>query len=161
MNLSDIRQSYLDDGIDYENASARTAQDTVLDMIAASSLAGNVTIKGGVVMQHLSSDTRRATLDIDFDFLRYSISDDSIRRFIEALNHNAKGFSIAVTGKIEELKHQDYSGKRVHVRISDSDKTQIQTKLDIGVHAEVNLKQTPLYFDLNKLDEGGNPTRKQ
>jgi hypothetical protein len=29
----------------------------------------NVTIKGGVVMQHLSGDSRRATQDFDFDFI--------------------------------------------------------------------------------------------
>ena len=34
MNLSEIRQSYIEDGIDYENASAKAAQDVVLKMIS-------------------------------------------------------------------------------------------------------------------------------
>jgi len=68
MNLNDIRQSYIEDGLDYQNASARAAQDVVLKMISASPLSEKVTIKGGVLIQQLSKDIRRATLDIDFDF---------------------------------------------------------------------------------------------
>ena len=35
--------------------------------------------KGGVVMYGLSNDKRRATRDLDMDFIKYSISDDSIK----------------------------------------------------------------------------------
>ncbi|MDR1088608.1 MAG: hypothetical protein LBL23_04995 [Coriobacteriales bacterium] len=64
MDLSEIRQSYVDDGIDFENANARTAQDVMLDMISSSSMADKVTVKAGVVMQHLSHDNRRTSVDI-------------------------------------------------------------------------------------------------
>ena len=154
MNLNEIRQSYLEEGLDYENASARAAQDVVLDMISSSPMVDRVTIKGGVVMQHLSHDSRRATQDIDFDFLRYSISDDSIRRFIKTLNTDSDSFFITITREIEELKHQDYCGKRVYVSIADSQRNKINTKLDIGVHKDVDLEQAFLYFDFSKLDEG-------
>ena len=154
MNLNEIRQAYLDDGLDYESASARAAQDVVLEMISSSQLADRVTVKGGVVMQQLSHDNRRVTQDIDFDFLRYSISDESIRRFIKALNTHSKDYTVTIIKEIEELKHLDYSGKRVYVNVADSENNSINTKLDIGVHKDFNLEQTTLYFDVNKLGEG-------
>ena len=43
-----------------------------------SSLNRNVTIKGGVVMRSLSGEIRRATQDIDLDFIRYSISEEGL-----------------------------------------------------------------------------------
>ena len=85
-------------------------------------------------MQHVSNDTRRATTDFDLDFVRFSIADDSIRKFIGALSDGSSTFSIRMTGKIEQLKHQDYSGKRIHVVISDAQGSSIETKVDIGVH---------------------------
>ena len=40
----------------------------------------NVTIKGGVVMYGLSNDRRRATRDIDLDFIKYSLANESIKK---------------------------------------------------------------------------------
>ena len=42
----------------------------------------NITIKGGVVMYGLSNDKRRATRDLDLDFIKYSLADESIKLFI-------------------------------------------------------------------------------
>lgn len=70
--------------------------------IAESSLSRNVTIKGGVVMRSITGDVRRATRDIDFDFIKYSIDEPSIRNFIDKLNC-LEGISIKISGPIEEL----------------------------------------------------------
>ena len=43
--------------------------------IAGSSLNRNVTIKGGVVMRSKTKNIRRATQDLDIDFIRYSLAD--------------------------------------------------------------------------------------
>lgn len=134
--LTAIRDAYIEEGLAYAQAEARAVQDAMLDLIAKSTLAKNATIKGGVLMQHLSKDMRRATSDFDLDFVRYSISDDSIRRFFAVLNDGSSAFGIALSGPIEELKHQDYSGKRVHALISDANGAAIATKVDIGVHAQ-------------------------
>lgn len=152
-SLSAIRNSYIEDGLSYVQAEARSAQDAMLDLIAKSSLARNVTIKGGVLMQHISKDSRRATTDFDLDFVRYPIADDSIRKFIEILNEGKSVFTIKLAGKIEELKHQDYSGKRIHVSISDEQGTTIESKIDIGVHNLVSPELEDICFDLIKLDE--------
>jgi hypothetical protein len=153
MNLESIRQSYIAQGLSPLDASARTCQDVLLELIARSSQARNVTIKGGVVMQHLSNTNRRATQDLDFDFIKYSISDDAIREFIRKLDTSSSDVSIAIIGDIEELKHQDYQGKRVHVRLTDSVGTAIGTKLDIGVHKNVDVAQDEHCFDLGGLDD--------
>lgn len=152
-SLAEIRDSYIDDGIGYEQAQARAAQDAMLDLISKSSLARNVTIKGGVLMQHISRDARRATTDFDLDFVRYSISDDSIKRFVRSLDEGTSDFSIDMTGQIEQLKHQDYSGKRIHVVIRDAQGGSIATKVDIGVHNLISPDLDEICFDLGKLDD--------
>jgi predicted nucleotidyltransferase component of viral defense system len=154
MDLEVVRQSYVSQGLSPLDASARTCQDTILEMIAKSPLAKNVTIKGGVLMQHLSGANRRATQDFDFDFIRYSISDDSIRDFIEKLSASSEDITITITGDIETLKHQDYQGKRVHIQLVDRTGTAIGTKLDIGVHKDVDATQEEYCFDLSGFDGG-------
>jgi predicted nucleotidyltransferase component of viral defense system len=153
MKLDNIRDAYLAEGFSYLDASSRTCQDIVLALIAQTPFIKNITIKGGVVMQHLSGDRRRATQDIDFDFIRYSLSEDSIRTFINKLSEQSKDISISIISAIEELKHQDYKGKRVHIRITDSDNISIVTKLDIGVHKDISMEQDMYCFDLGKLDD--------
>ena len=153
MKLDDIRDAYLAEGYSYLDAGSRVCQDTILSLIAKSPLSGNVTIKGGVVMQHLSGDGRRATQDFDFDFIRYSLSEQSIRAFIEKLNEQSDEVSINIVSAIEELKHQDYKGKRVYIRLTDNDGTRIDTKLDIGVHKDISMEQDLYCFDLSKLDD--------
>lgn len=151
--LARIRDSYINDGMSYAQAEARCAQDAMLDLVAKSTLIDNITIKGGVLMQHVSKDARRATTDFDLDFVRYPIADASIRKFIDALNAGGSAFSVKLTGSIEELKHQDYSGKRIHVIISDSSGNSIESKVDIGVHTLVSPELEDVCFDLSKLDE--------
>ena len=85
MDLRRIRDVYIDDGLDFQNATARTCRDVVLSLIAASRMADHVTVKGGVVMQQISGDKRRATRDLDLDFVRYPMTDEAIRSFIHAL----------------------------------------------------------------------------
>lgn len=153
-SLRGMRDAYIEDGIDYVNAEARTAQEAILDLIAHSDLSRNVTIKGGVLMQHVSKDMRRATTDFDLDFVRYSIEDSSIKRFVETLNRGDSEFSISLTGPIEKLKQQDYSGKRIHIRIYDASGEFVSTKMDIGVHRLVVPELDSLCFNLSKLDEG-------
>ena len=153
MKLDEIRDAYLDEGYSYLDAGSRACQDTILSLIAKSPLSGNVTIKGGVVIQHLSGDGRRATQDFDFDFIRYSLSEQSISTFIEKLSEQSDEVCINIVSAIEELKHQDYKGKRVYIRLTDSNGTHIDTKLDIGVHKDVSMVQDLYCFDLSKLDD--------
>jgi len=153
IKMNDIREAYLSEGFSYLEAGARTCKDVILTLIGKSSLNRNVTMKGGVLMQHLSGDGRRATQDIDLDFIHYSLNDDNINKFINKLNSQTDEINIKIISDIEELKHQDYNGKRVTLNITDSDETSIDTKLDIGVHKNINMEQKEYYFDLDKLND--------
>ena len=117
-NLEELAVSVKNDGYSEINAEAKVCQDIVLKAIAQSSLNRNITIKGGVVMRSITGNIRRATQDMDLDFIRYSLSDDSIRAFIEKLNC-LDGITIRITGEIEELSQQEYNGKRVIISIED------------------------------------------
>ena len=105
---------YVDDGYSDLMARARVCQDVVLKAIAESSISKNVTIKGGVVMRSITGNTRRATRDIDLDFLRFSIKESAIRDFVMKINC-LDGISIDIAGPIEELSQQEYRGKRLWV----------------------------------------------
>lgn len=85
MNLEELRKKYLDNGFLLANASAKICQDIILNKISKSKMNKNVTIKGGVVMYGLSNDKRRTTRDLDLDFIKYSLADESIKAFIDTL----------------------------------------------------------------------------
>ncbi len=147
MNLRDEVEKIKRDGYSEENAESKLGQDIVLKAIFESGMDKNTTIKGGVVMRSISKNVRRATQDIDLDFLRYSISEDSIRRFIDKINC-LDGIKISIAGDIIELNHHDYKGKRITLNIEDEENTILSLKMDIGVHADLSLEQEEYAFDL-------------
>ena len=63
MNLREMVDFYRNEGLNMAMASSRVCQDVVLKAIAKGSLNRNVTIKGGIVMQNITRDNRRATKD--------------------------------------------------------------------------------------------------
>ena len=71
MNLVDEVDKIKKDGYSEANAEAKLCQDIIIKAISKSSLNRNVTIKGGVVMRSLSKNARRATQDLDLDFIRF------------------------------------------------------------------------------------------
>jgi len=147
MNLNTIFNNYLSNEYSNANAISKTCQDIILSKIGNSELNRNVTIKGGVVMMAISRDKRRATQDLDIDFIRYSLDDSAIVAFIEKLND--KDIKIKITSPIKKLHHQDYDGKRVFIEISDNFGNIFSTKLDIGVHKDMDIEQDELCFDLD------------
>ena len=153
MNLQEMMDIYYEDGLTRELAAARVCQDIVLKALAIGPLSRNVTVKGGVVMRSLTNNHRRATRDIDLDFIHYSIEDESIREFIKKLNC-ISGIELEIVGSIEELKHQDYHGKSIKVRITDEEGTFVESKIDIGVHKHLELEQEEYCFDVCMDDEG-------
>jgi len=153
MDLKEMRQNYINQGYDYLDASAKVCQDIILTKISKSVFNRNITIKGGVVMHSISKDSRRATRDLDLDFIKYSLDDKSIRNFIEKLNYPKTDISINIIGQIEELSHQDYNGKRVYIEVKDKRHNKIETKLDIGVHKNFDIEQDEYCFDLNNINE--------
>ena len=154
MNLYELVQKYEEMGYTNADAVAKVAQDIILLKISKSRFNKNVTIKGGVVMHSISNDLRRATRDLDLDFIKYSLEDKSIKNFISKLNSD--DVIIDIVSKITELKHQDYNGKRVMIRLKDKFGYEINTKLDIGVHRDFEIKQDEYCFNLDVFNESVN-----
>ncbi len=134
-------------GYNEQNAQSKLGQDIILKAIADSGMSRNATIKGGVVMRSISNDARRATQDMDIDFIRYSIADEDIRKFISKLNC-IESLDIKIVEPIEELNHQDYKGRRVRISITDVKGTAINLKMDIGVHSDLSIEQDIYAFDV-------------
>ena len=122
MDIYEAINKYVESGYSEDDAIPKVAQDIVLLKIGNSKYNKNITVKGGVVMHNISKDMRRATRDMDIDFIKYSLEDKSIRDFIKELNNTDDGIKIKITGKIEPLHHQDYDGKRVYVQLTDKNK---------------------------------------
>ena len=140
-------------GYDETNAEAKVCQDIILTLISHSPYNRNVTVKGGVVMRSITNNTRRATQDMDLDFIKYSLEDDSIDRFVNKLN-SVGLVSIKRVGDIEELKQQDYHGKRINIVITDNEDYVLKSKIDLGVHKHFDIAQEEFCFDVG-LDEEG------
>lgn len=153
MNFSEEIERLRLVGYSETNAQARLCQDIILQGIASSRFSKSVTIKGGVVMRNLSGSARRATRDIDIDFIRYSLDDVSIDRFVSSINV-LPGIKLERTGTIETLNQQDYKGKRIHVLITDAYGNSISSKVDLGVHADLTLKQSEFCFDICFAEDG-------
>ena len=139
-------------GYSDETAEAKIAHDVVLMAIRDSGFHDNLTVKGGVVMSALTDIARRATMDMDVDFLRYPLTNEAIRRFVSRLDRVAP-CKIRIVGKIETLHQQEYKGKRVRLTLTDEAGATIETKVDIGVHARVGIEQSDRTFRV-VVDDG-------
>lgn len=104
-------------------------------------------------MRSKTNNVRRATQDLDIDFIKYSLADEDIDAFISKLNC-LEEIKISRLGKIEELKQKDYSGKQVFILIEDAVGNQVRSKIDLGVHNRFELEQEEYCFDIAYDDEG-------
>ena len=156
MSIKDMINAYIEVGYDYDDAISKVSQDIILIKIANSKFARNITIKGGVVMHSISNDIRRSTRDLDLDFIKYSLEDDSIKKFIDVLNATDDDIRIRVSEIIKPLHHQDYDGKRISLIISDINNYQIHAKLDIGVHKQFDIDQEEYCFNLETIKQSVN-----
>lgn len=153
MNIYELIQEYIKLGYQEDDIASKVAQDIILLKIGKSKYAKNITIKGGVVMHNISKDLRRATRDMDLDFIKYSLEDKSIYNFINELNNVNDNIEISIEASPTKLHHQDYDGKRVYVILSDKYGESIRTKLDIGVHKYFDIVQDEYLFDFNILGD--------
>ena len=71
MYIYELVNKYVAAGYSEEDAIPKVAQDIVLLKIGNSKYSKNITVKGGVVMHNISKDMRRATRDMDIDFIKY------------------------------------------------------------------------------------------
>jgi len=93
MDIYEAVNKYVIAGYSKDDAIPKVAQDIVLLKIGNSKYNKNITVKGGVVMHNISKDMRRATRDMDIDFIKYSLEDKSILNFIKELNEALENFN--------------------------------------------------------------------
>ncbi len=149
-------ESLVAQGYGQTAAQAKVAHDAVLRAMDVCGFKQSSTIKGGVVMSHVTNDIRRSTMDMDIAFVHRSISDLSIVRFVRKLNCLPK-VRISTFGTIGELLHEDYRGKRLYLDVTDgSIPTPIRMKLDIGVHVHSEIEQVDFAFTLADGTERAN-----
>ncbi len=84
--------------------------------------------------------------------LKYS-KPDVYYDVVEKLN-NIDGLKIALKGRLEELKQQDYHGKRAYINIEDTFGFRISSKVDFGVHKHLEIKQEEFCFDVALQEDG-------
>lgn len=153
INIQKLIEEANENGYQGDKAPAKVCQDIVLKALSVGPLSRNVTIKGGVVMRSKTNNVRRATQDLDIDFIKYSLADEAIDAFISKLNC-LEGIKISRLGEIEELRQQDYSGKQLFILIEDTEGNQVRSKIDLGVHNRFELEQEEYCFDIAYDDEG-------
>ena len=145
MLFAPIRKRLVGNGYSENSADAKIAHDVILAAIEASGFHDTLTVKGGVVMSGITNLVRRATMDMDVDFLHYSLGETSIRRFVSRLNRNSD-CTISIEGSIIELKQQEYKGKRVFLAVKDESGAVVRTKVDVGVHTREEVAQRDFGF---------------
>lgn len=152
-DLEKMTSLYIDEGYSELLAEARVCQDIVLKAISESTMNRSITIKGGIVMRSITGNVRRATRDIDFDFIKYPIDEEAILNFIKKLNC-IEGLTFQISGAIEELSQQEYRGKRIWVVIKDENGHSFKSKMDLGVHKNIQIEQDEYCFDVCHDDKG-------
>lgn len=147
--LKEQIEELVEAGYSQPTAQAKAAHDAVLLAMHKSGFKTNSTVKGGVVMSSLTHDVRRATMDMDIDFVHHSISERSVRAFVRRLGAALPEVRIAIIGEVEDLRHEAYRGKRIMLAVSDqSVRRPCRTKIDIGVHTHEEMAQVEYSFSL-------------
>jgi predicted nucleotidyltransferase component of viral defense system len=143
-------EDYISEGFTLAQARNLTAQIIILSKIEKSKYVDSILLKGGVVMYNMTHEQRRTTADLDFDFVRCNISNNSdIKLFVDALNKKDSEYRVIINGEPEELHQQDYHGKRVKLIIKDKTES-IRFKLDIGVHTLLGIEQNKMCFSFKE-----------
>lgn len=154
MDLNEMRARYeREEGYSCLNATARVCQDVILSKLAASGMRDRVTVKGGVLMCALSGSGRRATQDIDLDFVRHPMTDASIRSFVSALSNLGDGVTVRIAGEIEVSRSRTTRAGASTSR-SATGAARSTRSSTWGVHASAAMEQDELWFDVAHRQEG-------
>ena len=76
MDLKKLVRNLVNEGYELIDAQSKVSQDIILMKINKSNFKNHITIKGGVVMHSISNSIRRATRDLDMDFIKYSLKEN-------------------------------------------------------------------------------------
>ena len=132
-----------------EQAESKVCQEILISLIGNNKeISKRVAFKGGVVIDKLAKGKRGYTKDIDFDFIKYPLSDEGINDFFIQLNESNLYPNIKLNPiSINDLRHKNYLGKRVLIRFYDGESSFFLT-VDIGVYIPLFKKNLSLEYEL-------------
>ena len=132
-----------------EQNEAKVCQEIFLCKLGSDEqLSSRVAIKGGIIIDYLSNKQRGFTKDIDFDFIKFPLSPDGIKAFIDRLNSTPCYKNIAISiDTIEELRHKNYSGKRVKLLFCDNISS-FSLIVDIGVYLPLFSRNKKIEYEM-------------
>ena len=118
-----------------EEAERKVCQEIFIAKIGSNSYSiRRISFKGGLILDQLAKGKRGHTKDIDFDLVKYPLSDEGLKNFFDRVSPLPPYENISIkVSKIEELRHKNYAGKRVALSFSDGKDTFTLT-VDVGVH---------------------------
>ena len=103
LSLKSMVDVEIEKGYNENTAPAKVCQDIVLKAISMGPLHHNITVKGGVVMRSKTGNIRRATQDLDIDFLRYTKLDVSQEEYCFDISFDNGSVSLLVNSNEQML----------------------------------------------------------
>lgn len=137
-----------------EQAESKVCQEILISLIGNNKeISRRVAFKGGIVIDKLAKGKRGYTKDIDFDFVKYPLSDEGINDFFIQLNELSLYPNITINPiLISDLRHKNYLGKRVLLKFYDEESTFFLT-VDIGVYTPLFKKNVSIEYELKFGDK--------
>ncbi len=132
-----------------EQAESKVCQEVFVAKIGNDpDLCRRVCFKGGLILDRLANGKRGYTKDIDFDLIKYPLSDEGLRSFFERVSALPpyENISIVIVG-IEELRHKNYQGKRLSLSFSDGESDYALT-MDVGVFLPILRKNRSIEYEI-------------
>ncbi|MBO4540475.1 MAG: nucleotidyl transferase AbiEii/AbiGii toxin family protein [Bacilli bacterium] len=132
-----------------EEAERKVCQEVFIAKIGSDKeLLQRASFKGGLILDKLAKGKRGYTKDIDFDFVKYPLSDEGLQDFFARLSPLPPYENITIgVDSIEDLRHKNYFGKRVTLSFSDGNET-FALIVDVGVHLPLLKGNKPLDYEI-------------
>lgn len=121
-----------------EQAESKVCQEIFIMKLGASEiLSKRIAFKGGIILDSLARGERGYTKDIDFDLIKYPLSNEGLSSFVDDLNKvDAYRNVIIKIESQEELRHKNYKGKRLMLSFSDSI-NKFSLMVDVGIYLPI------------------------
>ncbi|MBQ7244427.1 MAG: nucleotidyl transferase AbiEii/AbiGii toxin family protein [Bacilli bacterium] len=118
-----------------EETERKVCQEVFIAKIGSDKeLSRMVSFKGGLILDQLAKGKRGYTKDIDFDLIKYPLSEQGLKDFFGMLSPLPPYENISINvSNVEDLRHKNYIGKRVTLSFSDDESVFLLT-VDVGVH---------------------------
>ena len=136
-------------GLTKEQTEPKVCQEVFVAKVGSDlELSKRVCYKGGLILNSLSGGARGYTKDIDFDFVKYPLSDEGLVSFFERLSSLSPYENIRIRiESIADLRHRNYRGKRVWLRFEDGEDSFVLL-VDIGVYLPLLRKNRLIEYEL-------------